>query len=107
MVVDTGFGLLGTDQTILRAELPYTKDYRENQLFSSPSHCLDKLWSNREVLLSDGSLSPCFVDGPLLALPGILILSLAPFALSRLSRKPKILKGLPWFHRTKLVSSDG
>jgi hypothetical protein len=93
MADDVNFGVLNAEQSVLQIELS--------------SHgqvsCFDKLW-NGEILLPDGALNSCFVDGPLLAMPGILVLIVGPFALYRLVRLSKRVKGFPWYHRAKLVS---
>lgn len=93
MADDVNFGVMNAEQSVLQTELS--------------SHgqvsCLDKLW-NGEILLSDGTLSSCFVDGPLLAVPGVLMLVVGPFALYKLMHLSKRVKGFPWYHRAKLVS---
>lgn len=92
MADDINFGMTNAEQSVLQMGLAS----------HGPVSCVDRLW-NGEILLPDGALSSCFVDGPLLAMPGILVLVVGPFALRRLMRLSKRVKGFPWYHRAKLV----
>ncbi|CAN6675011.1 metal resistance protein Ycf1p [Trichomonascus vanleenenianus] len=54
-------------------------------------------------LLPSGSLSPCFIDGPLLLIPNLLVLIVGPLSLYRLYKKRTSNRPAKWIVKTKIA----